>query len=103
MHLIETFPVDQADGVVAVSESFELLSLVLEDTPMEVVSHADVDRAAGTALHDVHAVAMFAEDELPTACHPERRTGSAWRGTSAESRDLVFLRVNCALWRRSGL
>ena len=27
MHLIETFPLDQADGVVAVSESFELLSL----------------------------------------------------------------------------
>ena len=47
-----------------------------EDAPMEVVSHADVERVVGTAWHDVHAVAMFAEHELLTTCHPERSRGT---------------------------
>ena len=42
----KTLPVDEADGVVAVGESFEFLSFVLEDAPVEIVGHADVKRAA---------------------------------------------------------
>jgi hypothetical protein len=91
VHFVETFPVDQADGVVAVSESFEFLSFVLEDTPVEVVRHADVKRAAGAALHHVHVVAMFAAHELPNNCHPERSTSSAQRN-SVRSRGTLCLR-----------
>ena len=47
------------------------LSFVLEDAAMEVVSHADIESAAGTTLHDVHVVAMFTRHELAINCHPE--------------------------------
>jgi hypothetical protein len=91
VHVVETFPIDQADGVVGASESFAFLSFVLEDAAVEVVGHADVERAAGAALHDVDVVVVVAGHALSIHCHPERRTGSARGGTRAQSRDLVFL------------
>ena len=90
VHVVETFPIDQADGVVCAGESFAFLGLVLEDSTVEVVGHADVEGAAGATLHDVDVVVMFAEHELAIHCHPARRTGSALGGTGAQSRDLVF-------------
>ena len=39
---------------------------MLKDSPVEVVSHADVERPARAALHDVNVVAMFARHEPPT-------------------------------------
>ena len=77
MHVVRTFPIDQADGVVGAGESFAFLSFVLEDAVVEVVGHADVERSAGAALHDVDVVVMFTRHELAIHCHPERRTGSA--------------------------
>jgi len=37
MHVVETLPIDQADGVVAGGESFAFLGFVLEPAPVEVV------------------------------------------------------------------
>ena len=58
-HVIETFPVDQADGVVAVGEAFAFVGFVLVDSLGQVAGHADVERAAGGALQHVDVVAMF--------------------------------------------
>jgi hypothetical protein len=60
VHVVETFPIDQADGVVAGGESFAFVRLVVEDATVEVVCHPDVQRSAGAALHDVDVVMMFA-------------------------------------------
>src|SRR5713101_5827969 len=97
MHVVETLPIDQADGVVAAGESFAFLGFVLEDTSVEIVGHADVERAAGAALHHVHVVAMFTAHELPhkLSSRAEHRFRGAELG--AESRDLVFCALNCAL------
>jgi hypothetical protein len=91
LYVIRTFPVDQADGVVIVTESFEFLSLVLKNPPVKIVGHADVERAAGAALHDVHVVVMFARHELPIPLSSRAENWFRSGGTRAESRDLVFL------------
>ena len=90
MYVVETFPIDQADGVVGAGKSFAFLGLVLEDAVVEVVGHADVERAAGAALHDVHVVVIFAGHELTIHCHPERRTGSALAEPGAVEGPCVF-------------
>ena len=59
MHVVETFPVHKADGVVAGGEAFAFVGFVLEDALDQVAGHADVERAAGGALQHVDVVAMF--------------------------------------------
>ncbi len=75
---------------------FKFLGFVVEDAPVQVVAHADVERATRAALHRVHVVAMFAAHELP---HLSSRAQHQFRGAElgAESRDLVFRALNCAL------
>jgi hypothetical protein len=45
-YVIETFPVDESSSVVGGGESIRFLRFVLEDAAMEVVRHADIQRAA---------------------------------------------------------
>lgn len=40
------FPIDETDCVVAVSESLELVSFVLEDAVAEIVRHSNVESTA---------------------------------------------------------
>ena len=90
MHVVRTFPIDQADGVVGAGESFAFLSFVLEDAAVEVVGHADVERSAGAALHDVDVVVVVAGHELAIHCDLERSIEGRAAELDAESRDLVF-------------
>jgi len=75
-HVVETFPKDQTDGVVAVGESIEFVGFVLGDSLHEVAGHTDVERTGGGALQDVDVVAMFSAHERLKNCHPERSRGT---------------------------
>ena len=85
--VVETFPIHQAYGVVAVGEAFKFVGLVLGHALHEVAGHADVERTAGGTLHDVDVVAMF-------SAHGNELS------SRAESRDLVFI---VSAWRSEGL
>lgn len=58
VHVIEGFVVNGAVAAVLFGKSFDLVVLVLRDTAVETVGHADVDHA-GFAGHDVDAVAVI--------------------------------------------
>jgi len=60
LHAFETFPIHESDRVVIVREAFEAVRFVLEHAAMEVVCHANVESAAGTALEDVDVEAVLA-------------------------------------------
>jgi hypothetical protein len=49
------FPIDEANDVVAVGKSFEMMKFVLEDATVEIAAHSDVERA-GEAGHNVSAI-----------------------------------------------
>jgi hypothetical protein len=97
MHVVETLPIDQADSVIAAGESFAFLGFVLEDTPVEVVGHADVERAAGAALHHVHVGVIFAAHERSNKLSSREQHQLREAELGAESRDPVFCALNCAL------
>ena len=59
MHVVKTFPVYEANRVVVVGEALEGMVLVLPDTLVQIVRHADVECTSGSALHDVDVVAIF--------------------------------------------
>ena len=61
-YLIEALPVHQSSCVVPVAEAFENMIFVLPHPFMQIACHADVQRTAGRALHDVNV-------EVVLACH----------------------------------
>jgi hypothetical protein len=57
VHFVVRFPIEQADDLVAVCESFEVVELVLEDAAVKIAGDADVE-SAGEAAHDVGAIVL---------------------------------------------
>ena len=56
--VIVALPIHETDRVVLVRKSFVVVRLVLEDAPVEIVGHADIEGSPGTALEDVDVIAM---------------------------------------------
>jgi hypothetical protein len=50
-------------SLVTAEAAFEVLGFVLKDAVAQVVRHADVESAAGSALQDVHVEVVFAHAE----------------------------------------
>lgn len=82
MDIVVAFPIDEAGGIVVEGESAKFFGLVLVNAAVEIARHADVQRSAGAALHEVHVVDVFfvhcKNSVIPSEALFARSRGSLW-------------------------
>jgi hypothetical protein len=58
--LIEALPIDKPRRVVIISESLSPMRFVLKNTPVQIVSHPNIEGPPGAALQDVNEKVILA-------------------------------------------
>jgi hypothetical protein len=76
VNIVERFVINQTVALILPRETFNQLVLVLEDAPVKIIRHPDVQSARFTRNH-VHAVIVFLHTSHTLSSRPSQLNGEA--------------------------